>query len=343
MRRIIFLTAVLAAVAGVLAATASARSTVTISTVATGLDHPNGLAFGNDGALYIAEMGHGGDTCYDESNFVGFGNLGPACYGRTGAVTRIKGAHRSRVVEGLYSVGVFGGLLALGPNGVAADNRGHLLVSTATPGQCRAPGFFQSWAEAQMGKLLAPAGNSLRVAADLRGSACGHSAEMSLPIGLASGNGAVGITDAGSGDIYSFKDKTLTRLARLGTEFSPTSITPGPNGSWYVGVCNCSGQGSVIRVLPNGQTSTVADGFGWITAVAAARGGVLYVVDEQFDAAGNGRGEVVKLGHDGGRTTIVPFGLLEFPSQATVGPDGALYVTNHTESSPTGEILRITS
>jgi hypothetical protein len=343
MRRIIFLTAVLAAIAGLLTATASARGTVTISTVATGLDHPNGLAFGADGTLYIAEMGHGGDTCYAEPNFVGLGDLGPACYGRTGAVTRIKAGHRGRVVVGLFSVGVFGGLLALGPNGVAVDDRGHLLVTTATPGPCRAPGFFSGWAEAQMGKLLAPAGSRIGVVADLSGYACGHDAEGSLPIGLASRHGAIGITDAGSGDIYTFRGNALTRLVRLGAEFSPTSITPGPDGSWYVGVCNCSGQGSVIRVLADGHTTTFADGFGWITAVAAARGGVLYVVDEQFDDQGIGHGEVVKLGPGGARTTVVPFGLLEFPSQAAVGPDGALYVTNHTQSSPTGEVLRITS
>ncbi|MEU6997851.1 hypothetical protein [Nonomuraea sp. NPDC046570] len=39
---------------------ASAGTEATVTVVAKKLDNPRGLAFGSDGALYVAESGHGG-------------------------------------------------------------------------------------------------------------------------------------------------------------------------------------------------------------------------------------------------------------------------------------------
>src|ERR687898_508357 len=57
----------------------AAASTVTV--VMSGLDNPRGLAFGPQGALYVAEAGRGGDgPCF-------FLRGGTRCYGATGAVS----------------------------------------------------------------------------------------------------------------------------------------------------------------------------------------------------------------------------------------------------------------
>ena len=50
--------------------------------VVNGLDNPRGVAFGPEGALYIAQAGSGGDgPC-------GPGPEGTRCYGETGAISR---------------------------------------------------------------------------------------------------------------------------------------------------------------------------------------------------------------------------------------------------------------
>src|ERR1700755_1628231 len=60
---------------------------VKVKVIATGLDSPRHLAFGDDD-LFVAEAGRGGSgPCFA-------GGEGPACMGATGAVTKID--HRGR-------------------------------------------------------------------------------------------------------------------------------------------------------------------------------------------------------------------------------------------------------
>ena len=81
-----------------------------LKVVAEGLDNPRGIGFGPDGALYVAESGRGWRRpCVQ----------GPegeeACFGRSGAVTRIAKRSRRRVLTGLPSVAEEGGIVATGP------------------------------------------------------------------------------------------------------------------------------------------------------------------------------------------------------------------------------------
>ena len=72
--------------------------------VATGLANPRGMAFGADGALYIAEAGIGGE---------GPCAMGPEgneeCFGESGGVTRILDGAQERVLDGLASRAAAGG------------------------------------------------------------------------------------------------------------------------------------------------------------------------------------------------------------------------------------------
>src|SRR5688500_6324337 len=83
----------------------------TIEVIANGLMNPRGLAFGPEGALYVAEGGRGGsEPCVT-------GNTGKVCYGATGAITRIdplQAGSQTRIVTGLPSV-------AAQPAGAAAQ------------------------------------------------------------------------------------------------------------------------------------------------------------------------------------------------------------------------------
>ena len=81
-----------------------------LTVVADGLDNPRGIGFGPDGALYVAESGSGGaGPCIQSPEG------GEACFGRTGAVTRITRHSQQRVLSGLPSVADEGGVAASGP------------------------------------------------------------------------------------------------------------------------------------------------------------------------------------------------------------------------------------
>ena len=82
-----------------------------LKVVADGLDNPRGIGFGPDGALYVAESGSGGPVA--PGNCIASPEGGQACFGRTGAVTRITKRGQHRVLTGLPSVAEAGGVAAL--------------------------------------------------------------------------------------------------------------------------------------------------------------------------------------------------------------------------------------
>ena len=69
------------AIAATTAATAAAQD---LDVVTDGLSNPRGMAFGPDGRLYVSEAGRGGSGACVEAP-----EAGRACYGATGAVTRV--------------------------------------------------------------------------------------------------------------------------------------------------------------------------------------------------------------------------------------------------------------
>ena len=82
---------------------ASASTNFTV--IASALHNPRGLAFDEEGALYVAEAGMGGDgVCIP-------GPEGERCYGETGAVTKVmfdsegNPVSQEQVVIGLSSLG----------------------------------------------------------------------------------------------------------------------------------------------------------------------------------------------------------------------------------------------
>jgi hypothetical protein len=83
-----------------------------LDVVASGLDSPRGLTFGPDGALYITEAGVGG-----EGPCIPGPDGSEACFGASGAVTRVLNDQQERIVTGLPSFGSESGEVA-GPHDV---------------------------------------------------------------------------------------------------------------------------------------------------------------------------------------------------------------------------------
>jgi hypothetical protein len=112
---------VLAAAAAAAFATAGTALAATATPVMTGLDNPRGLAFGRDGALYVAQSGKGGPgPCQVLRAAV-------QCYGPTGRISRFWRGVQSDVVTGLPSYLATTGQdtgTATGPQDIALRGRG---------------------------------------------------------------------------------------------------------------------------------------------------------------------------------------------------------------------------
>src|SRR5438552_690898 len=100
---------------------ASGAGATTTSVVMSGLDNPRGLAFGPEGALYVAEAGRGGSgPCI-------FLHGAPQCYGPTGAVSRLWRGEQERVATGLPSYG--SAASTTGPHDISFLGRGGAYVT----------------------------------------------------------------------------------------------------------------------------------------------------------------------------------------------------------------------
>ena len=155
-RRLILplLATLVAALAG-----ASGAGAVTTSVVMSGLDNPRGLAFGPEGALYVAEAGRGGPgPCIVLRG-------APQCYGPTGAVSRLWRGTQERVATGLPSYG--SAASTTGPHDISLLGRGgaYVTIGLGFEGQPRSalPGIGD-----QLGWLVhVPASGRWRPVADI--------------------------------------------------------------------------------------------------------------------------------------------------------------------------------
>jgi DNA-binding beta-propeller fold protein YncE len=152
------------------------------------------------------------------------------------------------------------------------------------------------------------------------------------------------------------------------TDAVPTSVVVGPDGAYYVseltGVPFVDRRANIYRVVPGEPARLHLTG-------DACLGGFKMVIDLAFDEQGNlyvlqfatgalqqtGPGILVRIRPDtsapsdicaryrAGTRTVVLGGpgqlQLSQPASVAVGPDGALYVSNHGVSAGGGEVLRI--
>jgi len=341
-----------------------------VSTVMSGLDNPRGLAFSPNGALYVAEAGRGG-TGPCVANGAGENR----CYGPTGAITRFWKGKQERVVEGLPSHAVYGhpnqllfpnGSSASGPNGVSCQGTGGAYVTLGLGGGAAFQDAYGAAGE-RMGTIIHVAtSGQWRIVADVASyefaaNPDGGPAD-SNPFGILAEPGARYVADAGANALFLLAPdgavETVAVFPRvphpnfpLGpptAEAVPTTVARGPDGALYVGQLTgfpfASGVASVYRVVPGQPPAVHCTGFTTILDIAFGPEGEMYVVENAQGSvlpplpANSGR--LLRVEPDCSRNTVpVP---LDRPTSVVVGPDGAIYVTNHGVSAGAGEVLKIT-
>jgi sugar lactone lactonase YvrE len=148
-------------------------------------------------------------------------------------------------------------------------------------------------------------------------------------------------------------DGTITRVVDVSASEGhvvPTAIVVGPDGNFYVGTLMtfpvAAGAAKVYRLTPDGQLSVYAEGLTAVLGLAFDTQGRLYVLETSGAGSPDapivpGTGRVLRLTDDGGRE-VMATGLV-FPTAATFGSDGALYVSNYGFIFPpgAGQVVRI--
>jgi hypothetical protein len=327
--------------------------------IAKGLSNPRGIAFAPNGQLFVTEAGRGGD-----GKCIVLADSRTACYGETGALTRIDPTGKTapvRVISGLPSMAAAGGFGALGPQGVAftGAGNGRVVLGLAADASARTGLGAKAYLLGQV--LQVGSTGNWKTSADI---AAFESANNPVSGGTDSNPYAVAalaqqhvVADAGANALFSVdasgKIATLAKFearpvpapaflglpagATIPMQAVPTAVIDGRDGWLYAGQLTGfpfpANAANVYRVSPHGGTPEVyASGFTNIIALAFDASHRLYVLQVGSGLGAPGGpplappGRLIRVNADGTRTVIHQE--LYFPGGLAIGPDGAAYVTN---------------
>jgi hypothetical protein len=341
----------------------------------TGLDNPRGVAFGKDGALYVAQAGKGGPgPCQVLRAAV-------QCYGPTGRVWRLWRGVQSDVVTGLPSYIATTGMdtgTATGPADVAVRGRNAVITIGwgENPALRNTPpsAIWQQFGHLAFANVQT---GGWRLGTDVSAYETAANPDRgpldSNPYGLfGRARGGIVVTDAGGNDllrvsggddededgdgdgasistlaVFPSRSTTPPHAACLGfpaTDSVPTSVTVGPDGAYYVGeltgVPFCAANANVYRVVAGQAPAVYCGGFTTITDQTWGPDGKLYVLQHSngpvfFATPGN----IVRVESDCSKTVVSP--PLNRPGSLAFGPDGKLYVSINANQVATGQVVRI--
>jgi hypothetical protein len=343
--------------------------TTTIEVIASGLNAPRGLVYDRDlHRVLVAEAGvKAGDT-----GPCGFAERGlPMCLGPTGSIfeySEVDGVSRRiltglpstalqfdapTVVIGLHDLTLFEGRItvafgtlgnkpyreSLGPDAALLGQ-----VATVTgSGKVKPFGDILTFIDQRYapehleanpyGVIVGPYGTVVA-------NAGGPSRDRGNNLILVKPNGAIV-------ELAQFPQRPSITDPNELIESVPTCVAQGPDGAFYVGELTGDpffpGEARVWRVVPGQPATVYAAGFTTIIDVAFDEQGRLLVLqtsNNPFTATADGA--LIRVEHDGTRTTLASAGLANPGGVAVVG-NGVYYITSGIATGGgTGRLLKLT-
>jgi hypothetical protein len=305
----------------------------TVTVVADNLNNPRQVTV-NDGSVYVAEAGLGGDTCFGEGE-------GRTCVGLSGSVTRVNRHGAERVQTGLLSVASPEGDV-VGVDALAFSRGRAYGIATGT---CDVPEGAPTELTDQLGHVLRlRGGTDFEAVADASAVECTQNPDGQAidtdPYGIAVIGRYIYVADAAGNDIVKINKRTgeASVAAVLSTTGQPvpTSLAVGPDGNLYIGTLNFEGgpQGAIVYKLDvrSGELSEYATGLTFITGLNFGCNGDLYVSEFSTGFGAQGPlpdGDIVKIpwGAPAAGREVIGAGSLHFPTGVAYY-QGALYVSN---------------
>lgn len=338
----------------VLSRHAPAAPSQPVTVFATGFQFPRGLAFGPDGALYVAEAGSAGPDATDGSQCAQVGApIGPYHNGPTGRISVVdRRGVRTTLATGFPSgINGFGDILGVAD---VAISDGELYALVAGGGCSHGTTAFPA------GIARVRRNGSWSMVADLSAWQATHPvAQPFAPDFEPDGSWYAMLADRGEllavepnhGELVSVNPRrgTVARLldvsAALG-HIVPTVLAR-RGGSLYFSHLGqfpaVAGSQNVYRLARNGELSVAATGFTMVLGLEFDRAGRMYVLESSsvsgFPMPGTGR--VIRVDRAGNRSVIAD--ALFLPTALRFDPEGRwLYISNKGFGPPqAGEVLRV--
>jgi hypothetical protein len=339
--------------------------------IASDLDSPRGIAFGLDGALYIAEAGRGsGELCLPGPNYE-IMEFESYCFGLSGAVTRVIDGHQERIVIGLPSFASADGSEGVGPNDVAIHGDDvFILVGLGANPALRDNSALPAPAS-NLGTIIRLMdGGEWETIVDIAAYEASENPDGgnidSNPFGLVAFEDGFVVADAGANDVLGVDasnnvftlavvpDGTadapafleLAPNAKVPMQSVPTSIVIGPDGNYYVGQLTGFpfpvGAANIFKMTPEEEPLVFADGFTNIVDLDFDDDGYLWVLEIAGNSllADEPAGSLIRVSPDGTRETVMSEGLI-MPAGLAIGPDSSIYVSNCGTCVGVGEVIRV--
>ena len=325
-------------------------SSAPVTVVAGGLNEPRGLVWGPQGHLLVSEAGTVPSFCDGTTLWT------QNCFGMTGSITDISSGTPVRIRTGLASL-LNGGEM-IGPDSLVYTG-GHLYtVETASPQFVTpdVPTDLSTMLKAQYGRVLDVTDADAKVLAnpgdtDNQWAAANGYEPDANPYALASNpNGGFYLVDGGTNTLDSVDPSgnvhVLSHIPSTpaGSDAVPTCLDVASDGAVYVGeltgVGNDGTAANVYRYAPGNHTLKVWEsGFSAINGCGFGANGDFYVTEYDttgFLPSGDPDGVVIQINHHTGTRTTLGEGRLFAPAGFLAGPDGSVYVADHTVLWPSG-------
>lgn len=328
---------------------------------ATGLNNPRGLTFGPRGALYVAEGGLGGSATTASAQCTPVpAPIGPYSGGRTARISKIsRQGVRTTVADGLPSdqTSAASGSLVSGVADVAFV-RGRLYALEA------GAGCSHGLLGTNNSILLVRHNGTTKQVANLSAFLKRHPVAHPEPgdfepdgtwYSMIAVRGDLYAVEPNHGEIDRISPKTgkITRVVDVSAtqgHIVPTALAY--DGNFFFGNLGLfpimPGSEQVRKLTPSGKIKTVADDLTTVLGLTFGPHHRLYVLESMTNPgfpgpSQVGSGKVVQIDSSGKRKVIASG--LTTPTAMTLGPDGALYVSNLGFGGPSpgaGQIVRIT-